>query len=569
MKLKCTFFLMIIGFLSFRFSEEIINTIEQQLDLPEEPYNYTDITIPTHLSTNVLFGPLQNAATDNDNTPADNPTTDDGATLGRVLFYDTNLSANQTVSCASCHKQENGFSDSRVLSVGFDGGTTRRHSMGLTNAVWYDRGRFFWDERAATLEDQVLDPFQDPVEMGMTLEGVISAVEAQAFYPALFNKAFGSEEVNADRISKALAQFIRSMVSVNSKYDEGRAGVNIPTATFSNFTDSENNGKALFFQPKSVGGLSCVGCHSTEAFINPDAGTTNNGLDLESTDDQGVFEAIPNPAFLGTFKVPSLKNVELTAPYMHDGRFATLEEVVEHYNSGVKAHPNLNSSLKDEDGNPQQLGLTEQEKTDVVNFLKTLTDETMINDVKFSDPFIRDQCQEEVVCNDNLTETNTISAAKFITANGTIAAESTIIFEAGDSIVLKSGFSVAAGATFTAQIKDCTENELIETPANQRNTFSSPTNSVVNPLKEMELSIQPNPSFGKAKILFELPENSPITIHLFDHSGKLLKELLHSKNLAAGQHELQVLGVDLYSGLFYVVLQTPTLKKTQKMVVIK
>ena len=237
MKLKFTFLLVVSVFFSFRFSEEIISFIEQQVDLPDTPFNYTDIAIPTHLSTNVLNGPLQNAATDNDNTPTTNLTTDDGATLGRVLFYDKNLSANQTVACASCHQQENGFSDSKVLSIGFDGGTTRRHSMGLTNAVWYDRGRFFWDERAATLEEQVLMPFQDPVEMGMTLEGVVSAVESQAFYPELFEKTFGSETVNVDRISKALSQFIRSMVSVSSKYDTGRQEVSRPTTSFSNFTD--------------------------------------------------------------------------------------------------------------------------------------------------------------------------------------------------------------------------------------------------------------------------------------------------------------------------------------------
>lgn len=143
--------------------------------------------------------------------------------------------------------------------------------------------------------------------------------------------------------------------------------------------------------------MSCVGCHSTEAFINPDAGTTNNGLDLDTSNDEGVFEAIPNNAFLGAFKVPSLKNIELTAPYMHDGRFATLEEVVEHYNSGVQDHPNLNSSLKDENGNPQRLNLSEQDKEDVVNFLKTLTDETLVSDAKFSDPFILNP----IVDNDN------------------------------------------------------------------------------------------------------------------------------------------------------------------------
>ena len=135
----------------------------------------------------------------------------------------------------------------------------------------------------------------------------------------------------------------------------------------------------LFFRPVPLGGGGCIGCHSTEAFINPDNGTTNNGL--------GVFEAINNPAFMGAFKVPSLKNIALTAPYMHDGRFNTLEEVVEHYNSGVQDHPNLGDALRDENGRPIRLNLTEQEKTDLVNFLKTLTDEEISRDVKFSDPF--------------------------------------------------------------------------------------------------------------------------------------------------------------------------------------
>lgn len=357
------------------------------LNLPEAPYNYTDINIPNHLSNNVLMGIGQNAAIDNDNTPATNPTTNEGATLGRVLFYDKNLSTNGTIACASCHIQAEGFSDSRVLSIGFDIASTRRHSMSLINARWYARGRFFWDERAATLEEQVLEPFQDPVEMGMTLAEVVTNVQNQEFYPQLFTNAFGSEEITSDKISKALSQFIRSIVSISSKYDTGRAAVNIPNTNFANFTPSENNGKSLFFRPKAAGGLSCIGCHSTEAFINPSAGATNNGLDLVSTDDLGVFEAIANPQFLGAFKVPSLKNIELTAPYMHDGRFATLQEVVEHYNSGVQDHPNLSNSLKDPNGMPQRLNLTDQQIADVVNFLKTLTDTDITADPKFSDPF--------------------------------------------------------------------------------------------------------------------------------------------------------------------------------------
>lgn len=368
--------------------EEIIDIdpVNSVLNLPTSPYSYTTVAIPTYLSTNFLLGPGQNAATDNDNAPANNPTTDEGATLGRVLFYDKSLSANGTISCASCHKQEFGFSDNQKLSAGFDGGSTRRHSMSLINAAWYGRGRFFWDERAATLEDQVLMPFQDPVEMGMTLEGVVNTVKAKAYYPSLFKSTFGTEDINADRISKALAQFVRSMVSVQSKYDAGRALVNAPTSDFPNFTTSENNGKRLFFLPPPQG-AGCVGCHSTEAFINPDNGTTNNGLDAVSTTDLGVYEAIKNPAFLGAFKVPSLKSVALSAPYMHDGRFATLEEVVEHYNSGIQNHPNLANALRAPNGQPVRLNLSAQSKTDLVNFLKTLTDETLVTDVKFTNPF--------------------------------------------------------------------------------------------------------------------------------------------------------------------------------------
>lgn len=361
--------------------------IDNTLNLPETPYDYSSLSLPEHLITNVLRGPGQNAAADNDNTPTDNPITDAGATLGRVLFYDTQLSANGTIACASCHKQDQGFSDDARLSIGFDGGLTRRHSMSLVNARWYGRGRFFWDERATTLEEQVLEPFQDPVEMGMTLDQVVEAVENQDFYPSLFEDAFGSQDINEERIARALAQFIRSITSTSSKYDEGRISVNIPTEDFPNFTASENNGKRLFFLPFPAGGGGCVGCHSTEAFINPDNGPTNNGLDPESTDDLGVYEAINNPRFLGTFKVPSLKSVALTAPYMHDGRFETLEEVVEHYNSGVQAHPNLGIALQDQNGDPVRLNFTEQEKQDLANFLKTLTDESLLLDERFSDPF--------------------------------------------------------------------------------------------------------------------------------------------------------------------------------------
>ncbi len=348
-----------------------------------------DIVFPEHLRINSLRAPGQNAAIENDNTPEDNPTTDDGATLGRVLFYDTSLSKNGTVACASCHQQDKAFSDNAIMSRGFDGGKTRRHSMSLVNAGLYARGRFFWDERSATLEDQVLMPFQDEVEMGLTLSELENIVSSQPYYPELFTNAFGSEEISSDKIAKALAQFIRSIISTNSKYDIARAEAINAEVPFDGFTDSENNGKDIFFLPPQRGGGACIGCHSTEAFINPDNGTTNNGLDMETLIDLGVYEAIPDENFLGAFKVPSLKSIELSAPYMHDGRFATLGEVVEHYNSGIQNHINLGNALRDPEGEPLRLNLSDQDKIDLVNFLKTLTDYELVNDIRFSDPFVR------------------------------------------------------------------------------------------------------------------------------------------------------------------------------------
>lgn len=359
---------------------------ESVLNLPETPFDYKSLNLPGHFTTN-SGGPLPTSVNGTDNTPATNPITNDGATLGRVLFYDRKLSANGTIACASCHKQDKGFSDDAVLSAGFNGGKTGRHSMTLINARFYQRGRFFWDERAATLEEQVLMPFQDPVEMGMTLEQVVSKVKEQPYYPALFEKAFGSTEITSDKISKALAQFVRSIVSFSSKYDQGRAMVASPGANFPNFTTEENTGKNIFFQTIPNGGGACFGCHTTEAFISANPGPQNNGLDVTSTTDLGAGGVFNNPIFVGRFKTTSLRNIELTAPYMHDGRFATLEEVVEHYNSGIKAHPTLSPALKDASGNPVQLNLTSSEKAALVAFLKTLTDNTVSTEMKWSNPF--------------------------------------------------------------------------------------------------------------------------------------------------------------------------------------
>jgi len=384
--LVTTFLIVVFGIISCNKDDVYEPTEESVLNLPETPFDYASLNLPSHFTTNA-GGPLPTSVNGTDNTPANNAITNDGATLGRVLFYDKKLSINGTIACASCHKQDKGFSDDATLSLGFNGGTTGRHSMTLINARFYQRGRFFWDERATTLEEQVLMPFQDPVEMGMTLEQVVSKVQEQTYYPELFQKAFGSTEITSDKISKALAQFIRSIVSYSSKYDQGRAMVANPGANFPNFTTEENTGKNIFFQTIPNGGGACFGCHTTEAFISANPGPQNNGLDAASTTDLGAGAVFNNPIFVGRFKTTSLRNIELTAPYMHDGRFATLEEVVEHYNSGIQAHPTLSPALTDTNGNPVRLNLTSSEKAALVAFLKTLTDNSASTEIKWSNPF--------------------------------------------------------------------------------------------------------------------------------------------------------------------------------------
>lgn len=363
------------------------STNSNGLNLPASAYDYATLNLPSYFTTDVVGQPLPTSINGTDNTPSSNPITNDGATLGRVLFYDKKLSANGTVACASCHKQEKGFSDEAVLSSGFNGGKTGRHSMTLINSRFYQRGRFFWDERASTLEEQVLKPFQDSVEMGLTLEQLVSIVQSQSYYPELFAKAFGSQEITSDKISKALAQFVRSIVSYSSKYDVGRAQSSSNGVNFSNFTTEENAGKNIFFQTIPSGGGACFGCHTTEAFISANPGPQNNGLDSSSTTDLGAGAVFTNTIFVGRFKTSSLRSIELTAPYMHDGRFATLEEVVEHYNSGIKNHPTLAPALKDANNNPIKLNLTATQKSALVAFLKTLTDNSISTEVKWSNPF--------------------------------------------------------------------------------------------------------------------------------------------------------------------------------------
>jgi cytochrome c peroxidase len=355
--------------------QDLLSTTENALLLPAPSFNYANPILPPSFHVQPIVG--------QDNMPATNLTTDAGATLGRVLFYDKRLSTNQTLSCSSCHQQQHGFSDPRKFSVGFNGGSTARNAMGLSNGRWYLRRHFFWDERANTLEDQVLQPIQNPVEMGMTLSALTNRLSAEPFYTNLFTLAFGSPEITSDRISLALAQFVRSIVSTRSKYDAG-----VPIG-FANFTAQENLGRQMFFG--QVGNATCAVCHGTDNFV-PGPNINNNGLEFPYVD-KGLGGITGLAQDEGLFKVPSLRNIELTAPYMHDGRFATLEEVVEFYNSGVVNNPNLSPPLRVPTppgvlpGPPRRLNLTADQKAALVAFLKTLTDPNLAADSKLSDPF--------------------------------------------------------------------------------------------------------------------------------------------------------------------------------------
>lgn len=368
--------------------EPIIENIEEKdkLNLPDTLFNYANVELPQHFYDRNIVGLFAIPPTDNDNTPPDNPITDAGATLGRVLFYDKNLSENGTVSCASCHLQSLGFGDDKAKSIGFEGGETPRHSMALANNRFYVRKHYFSDERAETLEDLVLEPFQDPIEMGMTLEELILRIEQKAYYTDLFENAFGDSEVTLERIQKSVAQFVRSMVSFKSKYDKGRSKVDNPFQPFPNFTEEENLGKAIFLSPNSVGvdAASCAVCHATETFSIPVP--SNNGLDSVFSD-LGTYNTFPFIHFTAAFKAPSLRNIAVRPPYMHDGRFSSLEEVVEHYNSQIVAHVSVPNNLKENDGSPRRMNYTDEQKAALVAFLKTLTDHDFLNDEKFSDPF--------------------------------------------------------------------------------------------------------------------------------------------------------------------------------------
>jgi cytochrome c peroxidase len=320
-----------------------------------------------------------------DNTPASNAPNDRVATLGRVLFHDLRLSTNDRTSCASCHQPAFGFSDSMRFSNGISGAaTTDAHAMRLANLRYWQPGSMFWDRRAASLEDQAGHPLVNSVEMGWRgpaggIDDLIRKMAATSYYPDLFAWAFDGAGITERRIQLALAQFIRAMVSSSSRWDTGYAQVFSPDAPnraldvdLPNFTPQENRGRHLFMTPVGQGGAGCSSCHLPPTFALA-ADARSNGLDAGET---------------RLFKAPSLKNVGLTGPYMHDGRFATLAEVVDFYDRGVRNGPALDPRLR-QGAEPRRLNLAAADRAALVAFMMTLTDNLFIADPRFGNPFRR------------------------------------------------------------------------------------------------------------------------------------------------------------------------------------
>ncbi|MEP2774477.1 MAG: cytochrome c peroxidase [Luteolibacter sp.] len=343
--------------------------------------NYANQAIPAYITK--------------DNTPVDNQITNLGATLGRVLFYDKRLSHNNTISCSSCHLQDEGFSDTATVSNGV-AGTTGRHSMRLINARFSTEPKFFWDERAATAEIQGTQPIRDHTEMGFsgTLDDpdfgdLIVKLSAIEDYRVLFQGVFGDATITEERIGKAIAQFVRSLQSFDSKYDTGRAQVTNDTQSFPNYTPVENAGKLVFLNPPGAGGAGCAACHAPPEFaIDPNTG--NNG----------VVTKIGGGSDFTNTRAPSLRDLVDAngiphGGFMHDASLPTLLSVVEHYNAIPALVTGLDIRLTQPGGppgtrQPQRLNLTAQQKSNLVAFLETLTGNAIYTDAKYSTPFNTD-----------------------------------------------------------------------------------------------------------------------------------------------------------------------------------
>lgn len=331
-------------------------------------------TTPYNLQIPPFFPPMD--------IPIDNPLTVEGVELGRFLFWEKKLSGDNTQSCGSCHLPEHGFSDPNQFSTGITGQIGNRQSMALMNLGW--ARNYFWDGRALTLEIQVIEPVINPIEMNENWDHALEELRNDPVYPEKFRLAFGSPEITKARAAKAMASFLRTMISSGSKFDRERIGQYT-------FTTEEEAGFNMFLNEGGInqatgepwGGADCFHCHGFGGMQISDYLMHNNGLDANFQNDPGLAGITGNPLDSGKFKTPSLRNIEFTAPYMHDGRFNTLEEVLDHYNAGGVLSTTIDPMMEAQGGG---LFLTPTMKQNLIAFLKTLSDTDYMTNPAFSNP---------------------------------------------------------------------------------------------------------------------------------------------------------------------------------------
>lgn len=361
--------------------------IREELDLPQQIEDY-ELKLGEHLlEPGTIFPQLAASSL------AAKQRKNNMATLGRVLFYDKNLSKDYNVSCATCHEPSLAFSDNRKLSQGVHGVFTKRNSLALATTLSFKISYnplnsniggtlFSWDDSAISLSDQIHQAFAKENEMDMNEDEIFERLSDKPYYSILFEHAYGDSAFTSDRIATAIEEFVNAISSTSTKFDEGleRSTGFYVESDFYNFSESENLGKRLYNE-------NCASCHTGKHnFTVKKRG--NNGLDLQY-EDKGVGGRLNRPDLFGVFKVPFLRNIAITGPYMHDGRFETLEEVVDHYSTGIANHENLSAELKGEDGKPKKMEFTNTEKTALVDYLNTLTDHSLLEDHKFSNPFLK------------------------------------------------------------------------------------------------------------------------------------------------------------------------------------
>ena len=332
---------------------------EEEIYMPI-PYN---LEIPT-LFADKLIAPI---------IPSSNPLTEEGIALGKKLFFDKILSGDETQSCATCHNPQKAFTDNLQFSTGIDGNFGTRNAMPLFNLAWNFDERFTWDGKEFSLEKQALEPVTNPLEMHSKWTNVEEKLQNHAEYPTLFKQAYGTSTIDSTLITKAIAQFERTLISGNSKFDKFLSGE-------VNLTLEEQNGFDIFMDEAKG---DCFHCHGSNN--NPlwtDNKFHNNGLDSNFSD-LGLGAITGDPADNGKFKTPSLRNLAFTAPYMHDGRFATLEEVINHYSDGLQPSSTIDPLMKKV--NQGGVGLSAKDKADLKAFLLSLSDFDFINNPDFKE----------------------------------------------------------------------------------------------------------------------------------------------------------------------------------------